>query len=286
MNISEFEIKEGSKVKLAGIQTDNTGKFDSKEESLSLLEKNIDLMAEMQDKLYAQNKYSLLIILQAMDTAGKDGIIKHVMHGLNPQGTYVQSFKRPSEEELDHDYLWRINRHLPERGRIGIFNRSYYEEVLVVKVHDMIRYEQLPDECVTTDLWQNRYRQMREYERYLRENGTVVVKIFLHISKDEQKERLLKRIEDTSKNWKFSAGDIEERKYWNEYQRCYEEAIENTTGKHAPWYVVPADKKWYARLVVSEIIIQTLQSMKIGYPELSKDQLAVLEECRQKLMQE
>lgn len=286
MDISDYKIKEGRKVKLSEISTSDTGKYDSKTEAQAKLEENIERMAEMQDKLYAQDRYSVLIILQAMDTAGKDGIVKHVMKGLNPQGTYVQSFKQPSSEELDHDYLWRINKHLPERGRIGIFNRSYYEEVLVVKVHNIIQVQQLPDEIKNENIWKDRYRQMRDYERYLSENGTKVIKLFLHISKEEQKERLLARIDDASKNWKFSAADIKERQYWDQYQKCYEEAIEATSTDQAPWFVIPADKKWFARLAVSEIIVKTLEDLKIEYPSVSKDQLAVLEECKKKLLAE
>lgn len=286
MDISDYKIKEGRKVKLSEISTSDTGKYDSKTEAQAKLEENIERMAEMQDKLYAQDRYSVLIILQAMDTAGKDGIVKHVMKGLNPQGTYVQSFKQPSSEELDHDYLWRINKHLPERGRIGIFNRSYYEEVLVVKVHNIIQVQQLPDEIKNENIWKDRYRQMRDYERYLSENGTKVIKLFLHISKEEQKERLLARIDDASKNWKFSAADIKERQYWDQYQKCYEEAIEATSADQAPWFVIPADKKWFARLAVSEIIVKTLEDLKIEYPSVSKDQLAVLEECKKKLLAE
>lgn len=286
MDVSAYKIIEGKELRLSDIPTNDTGKYQSKQEAAAKLEENIERMSALQDKLYAQDKYSVLIILQAMDTAGKDGIIKHVMTGLNPQSTYVQSFKQPSSEELDHDYLWRINRHLPERGRIGIFNRSYYEEVLVVKVHNLIQRQQLPDECKTEDVWKHRYRQIRDYERYLSENGTVIVKIFLHISKEEQKERLLARIDDTSKNWKFSAADIKERGYWNEYQKAYQDAIAETTTEHAPWYVVPADKKWFARLVVSEIVSQTMEKLKLEYPTVSKDQLAVLEECKQQLLKE
>lgn len=286
MDITDFKVKQGDDAKLSKIKTDDTGKYNSKKEAVGKLEENIERMAELQDKLYAQDRYSVLIILQAMDTAGKDGIVKHVMKGLNPQGTYVQSFKQPSSEELDHDYLWRVNRHLPERGRIGIFNRSYYEEVLVVKVHDLVKSQQLPEKCVSEKIWENRYRQIRDYERYLTENGTTIVKIFLHISKEEQKERLLERIEDASKNWKFSAADIKERQYWEEYQKCYQQAIEETSTKQAPWYIVPADKKWFARLAVSEIIVQTLDNLNLKYPEVSSDQLAVLEECKQKLLTE
>lgn len=286
MDINEFRIKEGKTVKLRDFKTNGTGKFDSKEDAAGKLEENIERMAEMQDKLYAQDRYSLLVILQAMDTAGKDGVIKHVMIGLNPQGTYVQSFKQPSVEELDHDYLWRVNKHLPERGRIGIFNRSYYEEVLVVKVHNLVQNQQIPDEFKTDKIWEERYRQIRDYERYLTENGTVIVKIFLHISKEEQKERLLKRIDEPSKNWKFSAGDLAEREYWDQYQECYEQAISHTSTNRAPWFVIPADKKWFARLAVSEIIVRTLQDLKLDYPSVSDEQHRVIEECRQRLLEE
>jgi PPK2 family polyphosphate:nucleotide phosphotransferase len=286
MDINKFLAEPDKKVKLSKIDTRDTGNFKSKEEAVIELDENIDRMAELQDKLYAQDKYSLLIVLQAMDTAGKDGIIKHVMKGLNPQGTSVESFKQPSAEELDHDYLWRVNKSLPERGQIGIFNRSYYEEVLVVKVHDLIKNQQLPKEVVSDKIWDKRYRQIRDYEKYLSENGTVIVKIFLHISKEEQKKRLLDRIEDTSKNWKFSAADIKERGYWDNYQECYEDAISETSTKYAPWYIIPADKKWYARLAVSEIIVKTLESLNLQYPEVGEEQLKVLEECKKKLLSE
>lgn len=286
MDINKFLAEPDKKIKLSKIDTRDTGNFKSKEEAVIELDENIDRMAELQDKLYAQDKYSLLIVLQAMDTAGKDGIIKHVMKGLNPQGTSVESFKQPSAEELDHDYLWRVNKSLPERGQIGIFNRSYYEEVLVVKVHDLIKNQQLPKEVVSDKIWDKRYRQIRDYEKYLSENGTVIVKIFLHISKEEQKKRLLDRIEDTSKNWKFSAADIKERGYWDNYQECYEDAISETSTKYAPWYIIPADKKWYARLAVSEIIVKTLESLNLQYPEVGEEQLKLLEECKNKLLSE
>jgi len=221
-----------------------------------------------------------------MDTAGKDGIIKHVMKGLNPQGTKVHSFKQPSAEDLDHDYLWRANINLPERGQIGIFNRSYYEEVLVVRVHDLVRTQQIPKELISGDIWKNRYRQIRDYEQYLGENGTVIIKIFLHISKEEQKNRLLERIEDKSKNWKFSAADIKERGFWDDYEKAYEEAISETSSNKSPWYIVPANKKWYARLVVSEIIIKTMEQLDLKFPEISKEQTKSLEDYKQKLLGE
>jgi PPK2 family polyphosphate:nucleotide phosphotransferase len=286
MDITKFYADPDNKIKLSEINTSNTGKYNSKDEALDKLAANIDRMAELQDMLYAQDKYSILVILQAMDTAGKDGVIKHVMKGLNPQSTTVESFKQPSAEELDHDYLWRVNKSLPERGQIGIFNRSYYEEVLVVRVHDLVKNQQLPPTVLKDDIWKNRYRQIRDYERYLSENGTVLIKLFLHISKEEQKVRLLERIDDKTKNWKFSGADIKERQYWDDYQRCYEEAIVETSTKQAPWYIIPADKKWYGRLAVSEIIVKTLERIGLKYPAVGEEQMAVLKECKQKLISE
>jgi PPK2 family polyphosphate:nucleotide phosphotransferase len=283
MDISKYQIKFRSDVKLSDIKTGSTGKFESKKDAEKLLEENIERMAELQDMLYAQNKYALLVIIQAMDTAGKDGTIKHVMSGLNPQGTQVYSFKQPSQEELDHDYLWRAVKNLPERGRIGIFNRSHYEDVLVVRVHNLQVKSQVPEEFLTEDIWKNRFRQIRDFERHLHENGIVTVKLFLHISKEEQTERLIARIDDKAKNWKFSAGDLEERKYWDDYQHCYEDAINETSTDESPWYVIPADKKWFARLAASEIIIQTLEGMKLAYPKITDQQAADLVEFRRKL---
>jgi PPK2 family polyphosphate:nucleotide phosphotransferase len=286
MEITKFQAEPNKKVILSKIDTRDTGKYKSKEEAFEQLTVNIERMAALQDMLYAQDKYSVLIILQAMDTAGKDGIIKHVMKGLNPQSTHVESFKQPSAEDLDHDYLWRISKSLPERGQIGIFNRSHYEEVLVVKVHDLVKKQQLPLSVLNEDIWKNRYRQIRDYEKYLAENGTVIVKLFLHISKEEQKERLLERIDDKTKNWKFSAADITERQYWDNYQACYEEAISETSTKQAPWFIIPADKKWYGRLVVSEIIVKTLEELNLAYPEIGPVQLSILKECRATLLGE
>lgn len=286
MNTSKYRIEKKGKFTLSDMDTGDTGRLHSKKDAQKILEANIAKMASLQDKLYAQDKYALLIIFQAMDTAGKDGAIRHVMSGLNPQGTQVQSFKVPSKEELDHDYLWRAGKNLPERGRIGIFNRSYYEEVLVVKVHNLIATQQLPPELISPNIWDNRYRQIRHYEQYLAENGTVILKFFLHISKDEQKKRLLARIDDKTKNWKFSVGDIEERKYWNDYQRSYQAAIGETASKNAPWYVIPADKKWFARLVISEVIVQTMESLNLEYPKLDAEQIESLVDCRRQLMNE
>jgi PPK2 family polyphosphate:nucleotide phosphotransferase len=283
MDISKFRIETGSHFKLSDIDPGDTGKFSSKEEAEKLLTENIEQMAELQEILYAQNKYAMLIIFQAMDTAGKDGAIKHVMVGLNPQSTHVHSFKQPSTEELDHDYLWRASKNLPERGQIGIFNRSYYEEVLVVKVHDLITFQQIPKEFVTEDIWKNRYRQIRDFERYLTENGVVILKFFLHISKEEQKKRLLARIDDTSKNWKFSSADIKERKFWDNYQQCYQEAIRETATKQAPWFVIPSNKKWFSRLVISEAIVKAMKELKLEYPTITDDQKKILQECKRKL---
>ncbi len=286
MKTSDYLVKANSKIKLSACSTNDTSGIKSKDEAKELLKENIDKMTKLQDKLYASNKYSLLLIFQAMDAAGKDSTIKHVMSGLNPQGTQVYSFKQPSKEEQDHGYLWRINKALPERGRIGIFNRSHYEEVLVVKVHNLLKYQQLPPELVDDKIWQRRYEQINNFEKYLYENGTAVVKFFLHVSKDEQKKRFLKRIEDPAKHWKFSAADIEERNYWDEYQKAYEDAINATSKNYAPWYVVPADKKWFTRLVVSEVIVETLRNLNPEYPKPSDDWLTELNKCKDILLKE
>lgn len=272
MKTEKYLAHHHSKFKLSDFKTDDTDKFKSKDGASEILEKNIKKMSELQDKLYAQDKYSLLLIFQAMDAAGKDGTIKHVMSGLNPQGTQVYSFKQPSAEEVDHGYLWRINKALPERGRIGIFNRSHYEEVLIVRVHNLIASSKLPEKFIDKNIWQKRFEQITNFEKYLYENGTVVLKFFLNISKEEQKIRFLERIDDPTKNWKFSMGDIEERKYWDEYQKCYEEAIAATSKDYSPWFIIPADKKWFARLLVSEIIVDALKKLELEYPELTDDQ--------------
>ncbi len=286
MNITEFTVEGRSKFQISKIKTDSAGSVRSKNEAEAILQKNILKIQDLQGKFYAQDKYSVLLIIQAMDTAGKDGVIKHVMSGLNPQGTEVHSFKQPSAEELNHDYLWRAHMHLPQRGQFGIFNRSYYEEVLVVRVHDLIATEKIPDRLVTPDIWKQRFRQIKDFERYLFENGTILIKIFLHISKGEQKKRLLDRINDKSKNWKYSEADITERGYWDRYQKCYEDVIRKTSTKHAPWYVVPADKKWFGRLVISEVLVRTLEGLKLKYPSLSRNELKQLDEGKKKLMGE
>jgi len=286
MDLSKFKVITGKNFRLKNHKTDYTGEVDSKKEALKLLEKHKKKMAELQDKLYAHNKYGILIILQAMDAAGKDSAIKHVMSGVNPQGTQVFSFKQPSKEELDHDYLWRTTKALPERGRIGIFNRSYYEEVLVVKLHNLIKYQRIPKQFLTKDIWEKRYRQIRDFEKYIYENGIVTLKFFLHVSKEEQKKRFLERLENPAKNWKFSAADLKERGYWDEYQKCYEEAIAKTSTRNSPWYVVPADKKWFTRLVLSEVINKTLQSLPLKYPKLKEGELKNIELYKKQLLSE
>lgn len=283
MELSKLRIENNFDFKLDDIKTDYTYEFDSKEKAKLQLEKNIEKMVELQDKLYADGKYGILIIFQAMDTAGKDGAIKHVMSGLNPQGTSVFSFKQPSNEDLKHHYLHRAFMHLPQRGQIQIFNRSYYEEVLVVKVHKLLKTENIPDELITDDIWQRRYNEINNFEKYLFDNGIIPIKIFLHISKDEQRKRLLARIDDKAKNWKFSESDIKERQYWEEYQNSYEKAIANTSTKTAPWYVIPSDKKWFARLAISEIMVKTLENLKLEYPKLSEEEIKNLQKYKEEL---
>lgn len=286
MNLSDYRYNDGKSFKLSKIDPDDTGKYKSKESAVEKLQSNIEKISVLQGMLYAQNDYSLLIIIQAMDTAGKDGVIKHVMSGLNPQGTQVFSFKRPSSEELDHDYLWRTNKCLPERGRIGIFNRSYYEEVLVAKVHNLVNGQSIPKKLVGKDIWEDRYSQIRAFEKYLYQNGIIPIKFFLHISKDEQKKRLLERIDDKTKNWKFSDADVKERAYWDEYQKCYEDAIINTGTKYAPWYIIPSNQKWFSRLVVSNVIQDTMKKLNLKYPEVGDEQLKMLEESKRILLNE
>ncbi len=273
MNYNEFLVPEGKKLNLSKYKTDFSGDYKDKNEAKKDLEKNVERLTELQDVLYAQNKHALLIIFQAMDAAGKDGTIKHVMSGLNPQGVQVFSFKQPSSEELDHDFLWRCAKNAPERGRIGIFNRSYYEEVLIVRVHKQILQSQsLPDDVKNDkNIWKKRFEQIRNYETYLAENGVHILKFFLNVSKEEQKERFLARIETPDKNWKFSAADVKERAFWDDYIKAYEEAIEATSTKNASWYIVPADKKWFTRTAVSEIIVKKLESMNLQYPQVTEE---------------
>lgn len=251
------------------------------------LEIGVNALSALQDILYAQDKWSLLIIFQAMDAAGKDGAIKHVMSGINPQGCQVSSYKAPSSEELDHDFLWRCQKHLPERGRIGIFNRSYYEEVLVVRVHEQILMNQkLPEKLITKNIWEDRFQDIRNFEKYLNRNGTIVIKFFLNVSKDEQKERFIERVDDPDKNWKFSVGDVKERGYWNDYMHAYEELIKNTSTEKSPWYVIPADNKSYARIAIASAIIHALDEMELEYPTVSAEKLAELQAVKKTLLEE
>lgn len=286
MKLDQYRYNGKGKFSLSEHSTKNTDMYSNKNQAREKMQENLDSLMKLQDKLYADNSYAILLIIQAMDAAGKDGIVKHVMSGLNPQGTQVFSFKQPSSEELDHDYLWRCMKALPERGRIGIFNRSYYEDVLVVRVHNLVKYSQLPEALLTEDIWNNRYRQIRDFETYLVENGILPVKIFLHLSKEEQKERFLARIEDPAKNWKFSAADVRERGYWDSYQEYYEEAIRHTSTEHSPWHIVPADKKWFSRLLVSEILLEKLEGLHLEYPLLSEDQMVHLQEAKEMLLKE
>jgi PPK2 family polyphosphate:nucleotide phosphotransferase len=283
MDIEKLKVNGKNKIVLSSYSTQYNGNMESRIKGKKLLKKNRKIMQKLQDKFYAFDKYSLLIIFQAMDAAGKDSAIKHVMSGLNPQGTQVFSFKQPSKEELDHDYMWRTTKSLPERGRIGIFNRSYYEEVLVVKVHNLIEYQNIPTEFLTKNIWNERYEQIRNFEEHIYRNGTIILKFFLHLSKEEQKKRFLRRLEIPSKNWKFSAGDLEERKLWDEYQKCYEDAINYTSTSYAPWHIIPADNKWYTRFIVSEIINKTLEGLNISYPKLDKEQIKHLDDYKRKL---
>lgn len=260
-----------------------TASFKSKKDAQKKLEQNIAELAEYQDILYAQDTYAVLIVFQAMDAAGKDGTIKHVMSGVNPQGCQVFSFKVPSAEELDHDYLWRSMKCLPERGRIGIFNRSYYEEVLVVRVHpEFLDHQKIPP-TARENIWQRRYEQINAFEKYLFENGIIVLKFFLNVSKEEQKKRFLERIDQPEKNWKFSTADVKERAFWDTYQTAYEDCLNHTSTEWAPWFVIPADAKWFARLTVSEIIVRTLKQLNLRYPEVSAARRQELQEIRKLL---
>lgn len=282
MNIDRFRINEGTKVDLGGHPTDFTGDYTDKDAAVKDLEKNVKRLRELQDVLYAQDVYSLLVVFQAMDAAGKDGAIEHVMSGVNPQGCSVVSFKQPSAEELDHDFLWRCQRAVPAKGMIGIFNRSHYEEVLVVRVHpEYLGGQRLPPEVrEAPNFWEKRFEHIREWEQHLSENGMHILKFFLNVSRDEQKQRFLDRIAETDKNWKFSIGDVKERAHWDDYMHAYTEAIQATSTEQAPWYVIPADKKWFTRLAVSEVIVQKLESLDLHYPVVSEKHKAELAEAR------
>jgi PPK2 family polyphosphate:nucleotide phosphotransferase len=285
--VKPFRVTDGSKFRLDRIDPDDSLGLESelKDEAQELLARGIRRMAELQERLYAQDRWAVLLVFQAMDAAGKDSTIKHVLSGVNPQGVDVSAFKQPSSEELDHDCLWRCMRRLPERGRIGIFNRSYYEEVLVVRVHrDILAAQKLPPELVTKDIWDERLEDIRGMERHLARNGTVVRKFFLHVSKKEQRKRFLERIEDPTKRWKFSLGDVHERKYWKDYMRAYEDAIRETSTKRAPWFVVPADKKWFTRLVVAAAIVDALEDLDLQFPKVDARKHAELRAARRLLL--
>ena len=288
MNIEKFLVAENSNIDLADFPTDYTGDYTEKKQAEKDLKTNIKRLADLQSVLWAHNVHAILLIFQAMDAAGKDGAIKHVMSGLNPQGVDVNSFKQPSSEELDHDYLWRAMKSLPERGRIGIFNRSYYEDVLVVRVHpEILRLTQLPDKVkFNPNIWQQRFGQIRNFENYLSENGIHVLKFFLNVSKKEQKKRFLARINTPEKNWKFSAADARERGFWDEYMNAYADAIGSTSTKDAPWFVIPADNKWFSRIAVSEIIVKKLESLDMQYPTVTEQHLESLLEAKKMLESE
>jgi PPK2 family polyphosphate:nucleotide phosphotransferase len=266
-----FRVTNGKNFRLQDFDPDDTLHLnkEDKPRAQEMLKAGVAALAELQEMLYAQDRWAVLLIFQAMDAAGKDSAIKHVMSGVDPQGCQVFSFKAPSSEDLDHDYLWRCTKHLPERGRIGIFNRSYYEETLIVRVHpELLAKQKLPPQLVTRSIWQERFEDIANLERYLARNGVAVCKFFLHVSKDEQKRRFMKRLDQPEKNWKFALADVEERKSWDLYMDAYEDMVRHTAAKHAPWYVVPADHKWFTRLVVAAAVVQTLESLNLHYPEL------------------
>ncbi|MGA7695249.1 MAG: polyphosphate kinase 2 family protein [Candidatus Sulfotelmatobacter sp.] len=279
-----YRIDNGKHFRINDYDPADTGHWHSIENAREALQDGIARMADLQAKLYAQDCWSLLLIFQAMDAAGKDGTIKHVMSGVNPEGVQVYSFKTPSDTELQHDFLWRTTQHLPERGRIGIFNRSYYEEVLVVRVHPkVLDNEKLPPALLTKNIWEERFEDIRSFERHLARNGTVIRKFFLHLSKKEQKTRFLARLDEPEKNWKFSEADIHEREYWDDYQKAFEDMIRNTATKHAPWYVIPADNKWFTHLAVSAAIVETLEELGLSYPKVDGAKRKRIEAARKLL---
>jgi PPK2 family polyphosphate:nucleotide phosphotransferase len=285
--VKPYRVDKGKKFRLKDYDPADTCKLHSQEHAEELVAKGIARMAELQDMLYAQNRWGLLLLFQAMDAAGKDGVIKHVMSGVNPQGCQVYSFKTPSAEELDHDYMWRSAKCLPERGRIGIFNRSYYEEVLVVRVHpELLADERIPPVLMTKNIWEERFEDIRAWERYFGRNGFVIRKFFLNVSKKEQKRRFLDRLQQPEKNWKFSSADLHEREHWDDYMRAYEDMIANTATRHAPWFVIPADNKWFTRLAVAAAIVDTLEDLDLSYPKVDPQKRKELEGARKMLMRE
>jgi PPK2 family polyphosphate:nucleotide phosphotransferase len=284
MDTTRFRVRPGREVNLRRFDPGDTDPFENKRQVEGMLEKDVARLVTLQEHLYAQDRWALLLIFQAMDAAGKDSAIKHVMSGLNPQGTQVSSFKRPSDEELDHDYLWRTTRALPERGRIGIFNRSYYEEVLVVRVHpEILARQKTPASLVSRRIWTERYEDINAFERYLSRNGTLIRKFFLHVSKDEQRRRFLERLDDPAKNWKFETADLDERDRWNDYMKAYEQALSATSTDEAPWFIVPADHKWFTRLVIAKLVVDALESLDLRFRKTSREQRTVLEAARTRL---
>ena len=280
-----FCITKGEKFRLKDWDPTATTGIKNKQHAQNILDAREGVLSRLQEKLYAQDRWALLVVLQALDAAGKDGVVKHVMSGVNPQGCDVHAFKSPSNEELNHDYLWRTQKCIPERGKIGIFNRSYYEEVLVVRVHPtLLKAERLPDELITKHIWDQRYEDINAYEEYLTRNGVMIRKFFLHVSKEEQKKRFLERLEDPKKNWKFAMADVKERGFWKDYQEAYEEMIQNTAAKHAPWFVIPADNKWFTRLIVASAIIQALDELRLSFPDVDKAKKKELEAVRASLL--
>jgi PPK2 family polyphosphate:nucleotide phosphotransferase len=280
-----YRVTSGSKFRLKHFRSDDDRGGELRKASQELLDQSIERMAALQERMYAQDRWAVLLIFQALDAAGKDGMIKHVMSGLNPQSCEVHPFKSPSPEEIDHDFMWRTSRLLPRRGHIGIFNRSYYEEVLVVRVHpEILAAQRVPPELVGKRIWDERYRDISNFESYLSRQGVVIRKFFLHVSREEQKRRFLKRLEEPEKHWKFSIGDVKEREHFDEYQRAYEAAIKATASPAAPWYVVPADRKWYARLIVASAIIETLESLRPSFPEVDAAKLRELRAARAALL--
>ncbi len=287
MNHDDFIVTPGKGIDLKDFDPGYTGKYNDKTEAAGKLEDDLRKLEELQGILYAQGLYSVLIILQAIDAAGKDSVIKHVMSGMNPQGVQVTSFKVPSAEEMRHNFLWRCVKTLPERGQIGIFNRSYYEETLVVRVHpEILEHQLLPPELKDKDIWKDRFEDINTFERHLARNGTLVLKFFLHVSKDEQKKRFLERIDTPEKNWKFSFGDLKERALWGDYMKAYEEMVNHTSTEWAPWYVVPADHKWFTRMVIADVLVSCLKSAKLAYPSLTEDHVRELAEAKKALEKE
>ena len=285
--LKRYRVEDGKHFRLKDHDPADTHGLKSEPEAKELLARGVEKLSELQAVLAAQDRWGMLVVLQAMDAAGKDGTIKHVMSGVNPQGVFVSSFKTPTEEELRHGYLWRTNNHAPARGQIGIFNRSYYEEVLVVRVHKQaLDSQKLPQRLVTKRIWEERYEDINNFERYLTRNGIAVVKFFLHLSKKEQKRRFMERLDTAEKNWKFSSADVRERGFWDAYQEAYEDAIRATASEYAPWYVVPADHKWFTRIVVAEAMVHVLQGLDLKYPKVSGAEKAALAEARRKLESE